>query len=365
LLALLSSATLAQDEGREVPLPFVTLVQPPHVPQLEAMPPTGERIDEIERLIDALAGIVKRDLTLNSSYYSSAFVPVGEFGTFGEWKGKQVEVSEPIRKLVEIGPEALPYLLASLEDKTPTEIVIQAVKTQGAIAGGMAFDERVHGNPANPTEQFILRLNRFPYSESIRSKDQFEVAPEMESYRVKIGDVCFIIIGQIVGREYKCLSSPHPKSSGVLVCSPVHREAFRKRIRAIWNSKDDPRQKVLESLVLDFSTRGVLQMDSLDYWDIGSDFQVEATKRLLYYYPDIAVPLIVERIKNLQATEEHFDDCIRNGIRSDDFVDAIAWSKNEKIKSALSELAGRSKKEYNLLRALERAGAKAPDEGRK
>jgi hypothetical protein len=223
----------------------------------------------------------------------------------------------------------------------------------------MAFDEILHGNPANPTEQFVLRLNRFPYSKSIRPEDRFDVAPEMDSYRIKIGDVCLVIIGQIVGREYDCLSSPHVKSLGVLVCSPVHREDLRKRLRTIWNSKN-PRQKVLESLVLDFSTRGVLQRGSLDDWDIGSDFQIEATKRLLYYYPDIAVPLVVERISNLQATDDFFDDCVRNGIRSDDFVDSMAWSSDEKIRSALAELAKRAK-DRSLLRALERAGAKTPE----
>lgn len=358
-LALASTVTFAQDDDREVVLPFVTLVQPPDVPKLEATPLTAERVDEIEQLIDDLSGVGKRDLSLNSSFLGSKFVPVGEFGTFGDWTGKRVEVSEPIRKLVEIGPEALPYLLASLGDDTPTGIVIQAVETRGAIAGGMAFDEILHGNPANPTERFTLKLNRFPYSTSIRAKDDFVVASEMESYRIKIGDVCLVIIGHIVGREYDCLSNPHVKSLGVLVCSPVYRIAVRRRVRRIWDS-EHPRQKVLESLVLDFSTRGLLQMDSLDYWDIGNDFQIESTKRLLYYYPDIAVPLIVERIKNLQTSDDFFDDCDRNGLRSDNFVDAIAWTKDERIESALSTLAGNAK-ESDLLRALKRAGVRNPD----
>jgi hypothetical protein len=358
-VAILATLAIAQEEEREVPLPFVTLVQPPDVPKLKVTPLAAERVDEIEELIDALSRTDKGDLSLNSSDYNSKFVPVGEFGTFGEWTGKRVEVSEPIRKLVEIGPDALPCLLASLDDDTPTKIVIQSVKTEGAVAGGMAFDEVLHGNPTNPTEHSILRLNRFPYSASIRPTDEFSVTPEMESYRIKVGDVCLIVIGHIVGREYDCLSSPHVKSNGVLVCSPVHRKAVRNRIRTIWNSKN-PRQKVLESLVLDFSTRGVLQMNSLDYWDIGSDFQIEATKRLLYYYPDIAVPLIVERIKNLQTTDDHFDDCVRNGLRSDKFVDAIAWSKDERIKGALTALAPIAK-DNDLLDALRRAGVKTPD----
>ncbi|HUE74698.1 MAG TPA: hypothetical protein VMP01_27770 [Pirellulaceae bacterium] len=316
-------------------------------------------MDEIEGLIFELTKCVRSDLSLNSFYLNSKFVPVGEFGTFGDWTGKRVEASEPVRKLVEIGPDALPYLLKALDDDTPTDIVIQAVKTEGAIAGGMAFDEAMYGNPANPTEAFVLRLNRFPYSASIRPKDErFSVAPEMESYRIKVGDVCFIVLGQIVSRQYDCLDSPHVKSSAKLVCSPVHRKALRKQLASIWKSQH-PRQKVLESLIVDFSTRGVLQMNSLDYWDIGNDFQIEATKRLLYYYPDVAVPLLVDRIKNLQTSDDNFDDCIKNGLRSDNFVDAIAWSKNGEIKSALADLGRRAKENY-LIDALQRAGVMVP-----
>lgn len=358
-LTVLSTVVFAQGEDREVALPLVTLVQPPDVPRLKTTPLASDRVEEIEQLIDDLSGVVERDMSLNSSFQGTKFVPVGEFGVFGDWTGKPVEVSDPIRKLVEIGPEALPYLLAALDDDAPTDIVIHAVETRGAIAGGMAFDEVLHGNPANPTERFTLHLNRFPYSASIRPEDQSRVAPDIESYRIKVGDVCFIIIGNIVGRQYECLSSPHVKSFGVLVCSPVHRRAIRKRVRDIWCTKH-PRQKVLESLVLDFSTRGVLQTATLDYWDIGSDFQIESTKRLLYYYPDIAVPLIVQRIKNLQTSEDYVADCVRNGLRSDDFVDAIAWSDNGDIKAALADLA-RTAKEDNLQRAIERAGLKVPE----
>ncbi|MBX3448609.1 MAG: hypothetical protein KF777_03565 [Planctomycetaceae bacterium] len=358
-LILLPAFAVAQDDDREVPLPFVTLVQPPAVPKLEATPLSKDRVQEIERLIDDLSGVGEGDLWLNSSIHGSRFVPVGEFGTFGHWTGKPVNVSDPIRKLVEIGPEALPHLLSSLDDDTPTDIVIQAVATRGAIPGGMAFDEILHGNPANPTERFTLNLNRSPYSESIRRNDCFAVSPEMESYRIKIGDVCLVVIGQIVGRRYECLTGPHVKSLGILVCSPVHRTRVRKRIRAVWASKN-PRQKVLESLVLDFSTRGLLQMNSLDDWDIGNDFQIESTKRLLYYYPDIAVPIILDRIKSLQVSDNFFDDCVRNGLAVDGFVDAIAWSQKGEIKSAMSGLA-RKATEKELLDALRRAGVDVPD----
>ena len=354
-LTLFSTGVCAQDVDREVALPFVTIIQPPVVPKLESTQLAENRVDEIERLICRLSETVDRDVLGGS--FSCTFVPLSGSGASGDRSGKRVEASDPMRRLVAIGPEALPYLLSSLDDDTPTTMVIQAVASRGAIAGGMAFDEMLHGNPVNPTERFVLHLNRRPYSASIRPRDNFSVAPEMESYRVKVGDICLIVIGQIVGRHYVCLRSPHAKSSGILVCSPVHRKTMRRRIRRIWASSH-PRQKVLESLVLDFSTRGVLQGDSLGpHWDIGNNFQAASATRLLYYYPDIAVPLLVKRITTLQASDDYFVDCVRNGLRLDSFVDAIAWSKNREIKSALSDLARRAK-EDNLRRALRRAGVK-------
>lgn len=352
-LALLNTPAFAQDNDREVPLPFVTLVPPPEVPKLAVTPIAKEQLTKIEQLIGDFSGIAKDDLFLNCPYRGPKFVPVGEYSEFGHWTGKRVEVSNPIRNLVEIGPEALPYLLASLDDDTPTGIVIQTAQRAPAIAGGMAFDEILHGNPVNPTERFILSLNRTPYSASIHEKDRFDVSPEVESYRVKIGDVCFVMIGQIVGREYVCLASPHVKSSGILIMSPVHRKSVRERVREIWASKH-PRQKLLESLVLDFSTRD-LHANSPDFWDLGNEFQIASAKRLLYYYPDIAVPLVVDRIKGLHVSGNYSDDCDRNGLRLDYFVDAIAWSDNVEIRAALAGLARRTK-EPRLLRALERAG---------
>lgn len=359
LIIALAVPVRAQDEEREVALPFVTLVQPPEAPKLEVAPLSAERIQEIEELIRNLSGATRKDLGINSRMHGSVFVPVGEFGMNGDWTGKKVDdISEPVRRLIEIGPDALPFLLEALEDDARTEIPIQSVETMGAIAGGMAFDERTHGNPVNPLEQSTLALNRYGYS-SIRPQDEFSVAAEMESYRVKVGDVCFVIIGHIVGRDYNCLSSPHVKSSGVQVSSPVHRKKLRGQIRKIWDTKT-PRQRVLESLLLDFSTHGILQWKSLDFWHVGNDFQIESTKRLLYYYPDFAVPVIVARITNLKTTEDLYDDCIRNGVYSGNFVDAIAWSDKEEIKSALAELGQRAK-EAGLIQTLKRAGIQMPD----
>lgn len=348
---LASTTVFAQDEKRELPLPFVTIVQPPTIPELDNSALSEESSEEIRKLIVLLSGALESDLRLSLSY-SGMFVPVGQFGAFGEWRGAQVTVSQPFRRLVELGPITIPFLLSALDDDTPTEIVITAVKSQDAIAGGMAFDEILHGNPVNPIENYRLRLNRSPFSDSIHPKDKFRVSPEMESYRVKVGDVCMAVLGQIVGRHYVLLRPPHVKSAGVLVCSPVHRKNLRNRLTTIWKT-EHPKQKLLESLVFDFSTRGIQQIDSLDYSEIGNDFQIESIKRLLYYYPTIAVPLIVARLDGLQTTDDYVADAIQNGIRSENMVDAVVWSKDKAIIDALTRLAERAK-EDELLKALHR-----------
>ena len=61
----------------------------------------------------------------------------------------------------------------------------------------MWFANELSGNPGNKAEQKVLasvpkRENGFPTREAV-----------VTSYTVKIGDVCFVIIGQIVGRSYR------------------------------------------------------------------------------------------------------------------------------------------------------------------
>lgn len=360
LISLFAFPACAQDEDREVALPFVSLVQPPKAPKLGLSPLSEDRIQHIEELIGALTKATRKDVEINSGH-DSDFVPAGKFDAFGDWTGKPVEgISDPVRRLIEIGPDALPYLLNALEDDSRTDIVIECVENRGAIAGGMAFDVRTHGNPVNPTENRILQLSRYGYSPSIRPRNEFSLPEDLKSYRVKVGDVAYVIFGHIVGRNYICLGRPHVKSLGVLVVSPVRSKELRQHIRSIWKT-ENPKQKLLESLLLDFSTRGIRQWDSLDFWDIGNDFQIESTKRLLYYYPDVAVPLLVERIGQLQVSDDFMADCVHNGLRSDDFVDAIAWSNNATIKTALAKLAKKAK-EDDLIQSLQRAGVEKPEQ---
>ncbi len=95
VIALMSASFgHAQEPEREVPLPYVTLVQPPEVAKLEPTPLSDERIDEIRGLIFQLSGVERSDLDELTwrgyiGFAKTTFVPVGRFGTFGGWTGRE------------------------------------------------------------------------------------------------------------------------------------------------------------------------------------------------------------------------------------------------------------------------------------
>lgn len=377
IVIALTSASVgnAQEPEREVPLPYVTLVQPPAVATLEATPLSEERVAGIEGLIFKLSEVERSDLDglVWGGYLGhsrTTFVPVGQFGEFGAFGRRDTEVCQSIRRLIEIGPDALPYLLESLADDSPTGVVQQVplmpISPQKIpIPDGMAFDEVLHGNPANPTERFVLNLNRDTYSDSIRPQHEYPLAAEMESYRLKVGDVCMSIVGEIVGRDYDILRIER----GTIVCSPVHRRTIRNRLRRIWAS-ENPRQKVLESLLMDFSTRGLDQGYSLSYWDIGNDFQIQSVVRLLYYFPDVATPLVAQRLEELRVSKDYIGDCFLNGVRTENLIDAVAWSRHEAIGNALLRIATDVRDEKDMpprdrsrfIEALRRADVQIPED---
>lgn len=270
----------AQESDTELPLPLVTLGV---LPAQQAVPSAAEiDEDEILSLIDELDGLNTQEIgLLRQPAFGQIFLPVGYFDAFGVRKELYYKPFAPVARLIRIGPPAIPFLLEFLGDDTPTQFVVRPVLGNGGAPQGVSFDEVLHGNPLNWIEQ-SCGVTRNGYSPSTR--DDGSSRHELECYRVKVGDVCFAVLGQIVGRSYDCLSYQHVKDGHIVVCSPVHRRNLRDRVIRIW-STNNPRQRLYESLVLDFATRPVQQGDDLNETSIASDLQVGAAVRLLYYYP--------------------------------------------------------------------------------
>src|SRR5262249_48030258 len=120
----------------------------------------------------------------------------------------------------------------------------------------------------------------------------------LTTYMVKVGDICFNIIGQIVGRRY--LAVRYQPTACIVINSPVADADLAKDVREIWTS-NTPTRTLFHSLLTDYSCRGVYNGHSFDGWGIGSDLQCEAAMRLLYYFPKETAALIAERLHHLKV----------------------------------------------------------------
>jgi hypothetical protein len=305
---------------------------------------TPKQAAEIKNLIAGLAKIDKPDFGLSATMSGDAFLPIEGMSHAGAllFTNHNLQTSPELKKLVELGPRALPFLLAALDDQTPTRLTIE----HGGVFGLMWFDNELWGNPNNPLEMKVLPArDRRPR----RRREDY-----VTKYVVKVGDVCLVAIGQIVGRS--CAAVRYQPSGCIVLNSPTHDGELRHQVRAIWVSPD-ARQKLFDSLTLDYATEGVFNGESLDAWGLGAELQTNAAMRLLFYFPLETAPMIAERIDRLQAKKTgpgsgslHTDAEMRdwmqqtlaNGVRADEFVKAVAWCHEPAIKQALFRLFQRA-----------------------
>src|SRR5262249_4934277 len=112
---------------------------------------TEERKQHIKKLVAELAKVEDPDLGMSATLTGQGFAPLPERGRIegGLVTDHRIKSAVALRRLVEIGPDALPFLLDALADKTPTKLKI---KPRG-ITG---FDTELSGNPLNPLERRIL-----------------------------------------------------------------------------------------------------------------------------------------------------------------------------------------------------------------
>lgn len=310
----------------------------PHIALNRTIEASAVERERIQADIRALAEIDQPDFGLSPIVTGSSFAPVPSMGqaSAGVLIAKPHRASESFTSLVQFGPKALPFLLAALQDRTPTRLVVRNELPMGAIE----FARELHGNAANPTERKILHALPAGAASGRNSS----------SYTVTIGDVCFVIVGQIVGRSY--LAVRYQPTAIVVINSPATDSAIADAVRRLWWS-DNSAQHLLDSLLLDYASEGVFDGQGLDNWDLGSRLQCDAALRLLYYFPRETAPLIAARLKQLEVqgfgqaqNERHTPEDARkamlretrNGVRTVAFVKAVAWSGEPEIRAALAEI---------------------------
>lgn len=331
------------------------LLEEPHVKQgvlpevklRSSVATSAEEVVRIKRHIANLANIEKPDFGLSGTMGGMAFAPVAgsEKATGGMLlTDHQLQRSDDLRQLVALGPRALPFLLEALDDKTPTKLR----HTHDGGFGGMFLCSEMGSNPTNSIEQKALASLPKP-------EIGFSSGRPITDYTVKVGDVCFVIIGQIVGRAY--LTVRYQPTAIIIINSPVEDKKLAKAVRYIW-SGTNATQRLFESLRFDYATEGVFNGELLDGWDIGSSLQCQAAMRMLYYFPQETSQLLAERLARLDVRKQsqdrtHWTDSyLTNGVRAEEFIKAVAWSDAPPIRRELLDILRRTTDPGLLLPAL-------------
>jgi hypothetical protein len=314
LLLLLTAAQNLEDFTRE-PSRWVTL-EP--IPQIKAASPqtaSSEDEERIRTLIASFAGIQHAKTGLDPILYADSFPLLPE--TVLPREG-----CRPLVGVVRFGPKAIPFLLKSLEDATPTLLVIEH---RGPL-GGLFHGNELDVNPANAAEVDVYRRRK-----------NIQLTWN-ERYVVTVGDVCFLALGQIAGRRYLPVR-PQPTNC-IYLNRPSRDPEFRALVRKAW--EDRP---LLQSLLLDWSTRGVPGSKPSAGWILASDLQAAAAMRLLYYYPDEAGPMIAARIQSLDAgpVDDASVRIARNGVYLDSLIGAVSWSTRPEVRDAVVDLMKRTR----------------------
>jgi hypothetical protein len=291
--------------------------------KLEEEPVIGhDEAGSIKKLIDGLANISSPDFGLSPTMSGTAFAPVAgsQRAEAFLFTNHGLRTDPAFLQLVKLGPKALPFLLDALTNRTQTGLTI----THEDFFGGMWYGSELSGNPANRNEQKLI-------GKSSHAQMPITEKTLLRTYRVTVGDVCFVIIGQIVGRPYAAVR--YQPTAIVVINSPTEDPNLARKVRAIWSDLH-PAQHLLDSLLLDYTTKG------------NFDGQTDAAMRLLYYFPRESSGLIAERLSHLDVGEVtnskdgnaptgdlqwflHRE--ANNGISTKDFIKAVTWCKDPQI----------------------------------
>src|SRR5262249_39402770 len=161
-----------------------------------------------EQLLDALVEISKPSLGIHPTALCVGFLatdtnPAFEAGIFGS---EQPQAVPEERELVCRGMGAMPALLAHLDDNRNTRLTVKPF-------AGVASD----GTEYSPRDS-----KKMP--PDVRCWGSGEFNRIVNNYTVKIGDVCFVLVGQIVNR--RLLAVRYQPSGCLIINSPVETPAL-------------------------------------------------------------------------------------------------------------------------------------------
>lgn len=260
--------------------------------------PSGDYSKEtVAQLIDDLTQINSFAPGLDSAGMYDGFIAGDRLLTFG---GGVLGVPPPtvppqMRELVRRGPLALAELVKHIDDGRLTKLHI--------------------GNTAADDAHVQVGVNEFSFSffseeYDPRTRDDSDPSSRKDmlkwlegekdlngSYTVKVGDVCFVLIGQIVNR--RLLAARYQPSGGLVVNSPVELPALAEKVRHDWAGADAETLK--SSLLADI--HGKNRPGRADKEEELEMRIYPALERLRLYFPDAYQSLSGSDLKKKEAFE--------------------------------------------------------------
>jgi len=257
-----------------------------------AAPANGYSQKTVAELINDLAQIDSQSPGVNSAAIYEGFVAEDSPGSFevGVLGVAPPKVPSQMSELVRRGPVALPELIKHLDDKRPTKLEV-GNKPSGRQVGVDAFAFMFFSDEYDP---------RVPHW---WSEEEWKNGPRpMEGrfegrYTVKVGDVCYVLIGQIVNR--RLLAVRHQPSAGLVVNSPIEAPVLVERVRNDWGNADV--EVLRESLLEDIhATNHPKRITPAEYT---RRFVNPALQRLRFYFPDTYNTLQSDDLKKRKEFE--------------------------------------------------------------
>jgi len=243
----------------------------------------------VAQLIDELTQIDSQALGIASYAMYGTFLAndatislkVGEIGV------PPSRVPPQMRELVRRGPLALPELIKHLDDRRPTKW-------------------EVGNKPGWSTSQIPLEAywwtifsdeydprSRRPSDEEPGSWPVMKDSKNFEGrYTMKVGDLCYTLIGQIVNRR---LVAVHAQpSAGLMVNSPIEVPVLAEEVKKDWGKADA--EELRASLLAD------LRATSSEKW-YTQNFNNSALERLRLYFPETYNALEGDDLKRKEIFE--------------------------------------------------------------
>lgn len=209
----------------------------------------------------------------------------------GEFRLPPSLVSPQLRELVRRGPLALPELVKHLDDRRPTKWEVgnrpgySPSQIPREAYWWTVFSDEYSPRSSRPSDE---KLNEKPGTGKMPMMKEFD-----GRYTVKVADICYTLIGQIVSRHLVAVHAA--PTAGLMVNSPIEVPELAKSVRNDWGNGDA--EELRASLLADLrattsSEKGYTQR-----------FNNSALERLRLYFPETYKALEGDDLKRKERFE--------------------------------------------------------------